>query len=273
MNSRPAVTAAVVVAAAIANAQGHALRFTKDRQAVVVPNCPALDITGDITVEGWIKPEENVKQAIFKFIVSKNYNTKGYALLMVGQGGRERIQFEATELLAYGANEGYVEKAFRNTWIHVAGVVERGRQRLYINGLLVRENPKQAVLRSTTMPLQIGGSPWSSFHGSIDEVRIWNVARSQEQINHDKGRYLTGKEPDLVGYWTFDEGQGRIAHNKAGRTPDGVLGFGWNINPRAAGFMDSGKADVHSLPQWVEGVSLTRGKQPRVGPRRRPSAR
>lgn len=262
MNSRPAVTSAALAAVAIVNAQGHALRFTKDHQAVVIPNCPALNITGDITVEAWIKPEENVKQAIFKFIISKNYNAKGFALLMVGQGGRERIQFEATERLAYGTNEGYVEKAFRNTWIHVAGVVEAGRQRLYINGILVRENAKQAVLQPTTMPLQIGGSPWSSFHGSIDEVRIWNVARTQEQINHDRGRYLTGKEPGLVGYWTFDEGQGRIAHNKAGRTPDGILGFGWNVNTRAPGFMDSGKADARDLPQWVEGVLLTKDKPP-----------
>ena len=44
------------------------------------------------------------------------------------------------------------------------------------------------------------------FGGLIDEVRIWNVARTQPQIQADYNSYLTGSEPNLVGYWNFEEG-------------------------------------------------------------------
>ncbi|HVT14528.1 MAG TPA: LamG domain-containing protein [Fimbriimonadaceae bacterium] len=272
MNYRLAFFAAALASATYVGGQGHALRFTKDHQAVLIPDCPALEITGDITVEAWIRPEENVQGAEFKFIISKNYGGKGYALVMVGKGGEERIQFEASELLAYGAQQGYDEKAFRNTWLHVAGVVENGRQRLYINGLLVKENPKPAILKAGTMPLQIGGSPWNSFRGCIDEVRIWNVARTQEQINHDKNHYLTGREPGLVVYLTFDEGGGRTVHNLTGKTPDGVLGYGWKGKPQFPALTEAAKASNRDLPQWVSGVLLTGERPHTIGhrPERRP---
>jgi hypothetical protein len=40
--------------------------------------------------------------------------------------------------------------------------------------------------------------------GALDEVRIWNVARTQAQIQSSMNQHLTGSEPGLVGYWQFD---------------------------------------------------------------------
>ncbi|MSU36202.1 MAG: carboxypeptidase regulatory-like domain-containing protein [Pedosphaera sp.] len=39
----------------------------------------------------------------------------------------------------------------------------------------------------------------------MDEVRVWKVARTAEQIRANLFRTLTGKEPDLAGYWNFDD--------------------------------------------------------------------
>jgi hypothetical protein len=44
------------------------------------------------------------------------------------------------------------------------------------------------------------------FQGDLDEIRIWNVARSPEDIQAARNKRLTGKEPGLVAYWTFDDG-------------------------------------------------------------------
>lgn len=44
------------------------------------------------------------------------------------------------------------------------------------------------------------------FSGLIDEVRIWNVARTQEEIQASMNATLTGQEKGLVGYWNFDDG-------------------------------------------------------------------
>ena len=43
------------------------------------------------------------------------------------------------------------------------------------------------------------------FHGMVDELRIWNVARSQAEIQDNMNRALSGTEPGLVAYWKFDE--------------------------------------------------------------------
>ena len=62
------------------------------------------------------------------------------------------------------------------------------------------------------------------FKGSIDEVRIWNIARSEDQIKEDMNRSLKGTEPGLVGYWNFDEDRGDIIENRALYLNNGVAG-------------------------------------------------
>jgi hypothetical protein len=48
-----------------------------------------------------------------------------------------------------------------------------------------------------------GNNQW--FHGAIDEVRVWNVARSGVEIAAAMSVPLAGSEPGLIGYWRFDE--------------------------------------------------------------------
>jgi len=52
--------------------------------------------------------------------------------------------------------------------------------------------------------------------GHIDEVRVWNVARTASQINSDMNTQLTGNETGLVGYWQFNEASGDVADDLAG---------------------------------------------------------
>jgi len=47
---------------------------------------------------------------------------------------------------------------------------------------------------------------WEYFlTGGLDEVRIWDYARQQAEIQADMGAALTGDEPGLIGYWNFEE--------------------------------------------------------------------
>ena len=52
------------------------------------------------------------------------------------------------------------------------------------------------------------GGRWSDsgdFHGKMAEVRIWNKARTQQEIQMNMFKRLTGQEPSLVGYWPLNE--------------------------------------------------------------------
>jgi len=66
----------------------------------------------------------------------------------------------------------------------------------------------------------------ASFHGAIDELRIWNVARSQAQLQQDRSELLQGNEANLVGYWTFDEDSGDQIHDQTVGNNTGRLGAG-----------------------------------------------
>ncbi len=76
----------------------------------------------------------------------------------------------------------------------------------------------EKLLYKSRLPLRIGWTheeerpTISSFIGQIDEVRIWNVARTEAEISTDMNKQLNGDEPGLVGYWKFDEEtEGKIA--------------------------------------------------------------
>ena len=48
---------------------------------------------------------------------------------------------------------------------------------------------------------------WANFKGSMDEIKIWNAARSQEELKQDQVCYPNGNEPELKAYYDFEAGQ------------------------------------------------------------------
>ena len=69
------------------------------------------------------------------------------------------------------------------------------------------------------------GEEWF-FNGIIDEVSLWNTARTQEQIQENMNRQLRGGEQGLVGYWSFDEGTGTTVFDNTANNNNGLLGGG-----------------------------------------------
>src|SRR5262249_49028809 len=47
--------------------------------------------------------------------------------------------------------------------------------------------------------------PPTNFKGAIDEVRVWNVARTPAQINATMYQHLAGSEQGLVALWNFEK--------------------------------------------------------------------
>jgi hypothetical protein len=93
-------------------------------------------------------------------------------------------------------------------WVHSpdpggAGLV------LYRDGTPVAFRDIPATGNSATSDgFAIGGdntvSGQNLFHGQLEELRIWRVTRTAEQIADNLFRRLTGERADLVGYYTFD---------------------------------------------------------------------
>ncbi|MDM8007570.1 MAG: thrombospondin type 3 repeat-containing protein [Phycisphaerae bacterium] len=94
-------------------------------------------------------------------------------------------------------------------WHHMAGVRQGDEMLLYIDG-------QQAASESLALPMNITNAAAvllgkrhtdeGYFQGMLDEVRLWSVARSQEQIAMFRDKALVGDEPGLVGYWPMFDG-------------------------------------------------------------------
>ena len=88
---------------------------------------------------------------------------------------------------------------------------------------------------------------YTPFKGAIDEVRIWNVARTDADIQHDYERILQGNETGLVGYWRFEETEGEVYKNTADRTNDGIANLAATLNIDSnAGLPNGAISDSHT---------------------------
>ncbi|MFM6051751.1 MAG: LamG-like jellyroll fold domain-containing protein, partial [Sphaerospermopsis kisseleviana] len=72
---------------------------------------------------------------------------------------------------------------------------------------------------------RIGGRQSFSqfFQGSIDDVRIWNKARNQAEIQANLNKELTGAESGLVGYWNFNSIKGSTVDDLTSNQNDGTI--------------------------------------------------
>lgn len=123
-----------------------------------------------------------------------------------------------------------------HNWHHVA-VVSRADQtfNLYLDGKLNISNFYTPAPPYRSGENQLGnhknsGTYQNQFDGLMDEFRIWDEKRSQQQLQTHMNRRLTGKEPNLQLYYPMDEGEGTTAVDQAGSNDGTIYGATYNTN-------------------------------------------
>ncbi|MFM7668167.1 MAG: LamG-like jellyroll fold domain-containing protein [Bacteroidota bacterium] len=105
-----------------------------------------------------------------------------------------------------------------NVWYHVAATYDGSSIKLYINGCLVADSAHTGTIVTNDFVSAIGtrsGSPLTDhYRGLADEVRIWNVARTQSQIANNMNNLANPTtEPGLLVYYKFDGNYTNIQGN------------------------------------------------------------
>ncbi|MCC6652381.1 MAG: fibronectin type III domain-containing protein [Candidatus Eisenbacteria bacterium] len=122
----------------------------------------------------------------------------------------------------------------RDVWYHGAATFDGTTLRLYLNGNLeasltvgASRLPQSASTQHASLgsALTSAGTAAGFFRGALDEARIWNVAKSQAQIQADMPLKLTSGT-GLLGRWGLNEGSGTSAANSVVTGPAGTLANG-----------------------------------------------
>ncbi|MED4051929.1 glycosyltransferase [Priestia megaterium] len=114
-------------------------------------------------------------------------------------------------------------------WIHIAVVYQNKIPTLFINGEYIRTGLKS--LKKNVVPSGVFGGldPYGFYKGGLSEIRIWSVAKTQEDLKVIMNEELSGEEKGLAGYWKLDEGSNSVAQDSTQNKNHGtILGAKWN---------------------------------------------
>ena len=162
---------------------GGALLFDGVNDRVRVNDSNSLDLTTAATFEAWVYP--TVAPAGWRTIMQKEVDA--YLLSASGGGSGNKPVSAGTVNGVCCVQVAGVAALPVNTWTHVAASYDGSQLRLYVNGALVASTAVTGSYQVNTNPLWIGGNAvyGEHFQGKLDELRIYNRALTQAEIQQD----------------------------------------------------------------------------------------
>ena len=193
--------------------------------------------------------------------ISTLMGVENYLLLRIGDASfpRQQLQFDGSgdsaQTPGFGKFPKKDEAKLLNAgeWYHIAATYSYATREvcLYVNGKLQSKGSDLGNAAST--PFNLAGrafydlylqdpetykdyKDWGNFrqfflgksyddsrqlNGDITEVRVWNVARNEQEI-WDNMYDVDPQTPGLIGYWKFDEGAGNVIKDWTGNGNDAV---------------------------------------------------
>ncbi|QLE54021.1 hypothetical protein FD724_40135, partial (plasmid) [Nostoc sp. C057] len=185
----------------LASPISQVMNFSGNGSYINIPST-VLNNRSAFTLEGWIKPAS--------FVGTTS---------LFGQNDLIEFGFQAQQLAIWTNNSGLVQTAYSypvNEWHHVAVVGDGQKVYLYIDGVKKAEGGATTSNYGTSaFPVAIAAGVWNGgdkdpFTGQIADVRVWNIGRTQAEIQANMTKRLTGKETGLELYLplnsTYTEG-------------------------------------------------------------------
>ena len=196
--------------------QNNYLELDGSGDYVVIPNNSEFNISNNLTIEAWINPtdltghnmiatKKNCSGGQFSYYFTVKDGVLQWVWSSTGSCGTNYID-------VYRTNTAVVQA---NMWQHVAVVHGNGTVKFYVDGVEItnssyRSGDSFSSIKVSNAPTVIGayhssGSTYVlEFEGGIDDVRIWNSARTSAQIVDNKDSEPVGTESNLVASYNFN---------------------------------------------------------------------
>jgi len=192
----------------------------------------------DFSIEFWIKPDSVSFSGNRGLVVRSVSDTPNEA--EVTNTNFQVFQNSAQILVLYefgtGSNVSFTTSNVNlsaNTWQHIAVVrsATTDNIKVFKNGVLTDtlsssdsdEDPTGAT--DDNIPLYIGTNAAKSvfYDGELAHIRIWSVARNDDEIAFSYNRYVDNTAFGLIGYWKLDEGTGTTALDSSANSNNGTI--------------------------------------------------
>lgn len=232
--------------------ENFSLRFDGD-DIVTFGEVPPLS---ELTLEAWVRPDTGVETG---FAVGQ---TGGF-----GENCSQGFGFDASDgQLCFSvdpagcANTAFLcleEEVADGTWRHLAGTYDAsGTARFYVDGQLELEesgldfDPSDFMTAGAVI---LTGGAQNFYFGHVDEVRVWDFARSGDDIRSTAFQSSLVDASGLVGHWSFDEGGGQTVEDMSDTMADGTLGFDDTEDESDPSFAPLGAPICGEVPTWTPG--------------------
>ncbi|MCF8302234.1 MAG: T9SS type A sorting domain-containing protein [Bacteroidales bacterium] len=227
----------LVKRSAIAPSSDSSLYFDGSDDYMNLGDIDELNGTSAFTISFWMKDDDN--SASDRLFHKLGDNTLSQDISLATHTDEFYVEIGNGDN-SFGYWDDYATTLSSGTWFHVATVFDGSqatndeRLKLYINGSEVTLT-YSGTIPATTYDLS-GKDVFVSYPdgawyygGYLDEMRVWNTARTETQINNDMVSSLNGNEPGLAGYWKLDDGSGTTATDETSNGYDGsITGATWD---------------------------------------------
>ena len=163
-------------------------------------------------------------------MMSDKEGDKGLISKMADNGPVQYEVITAGTSIRYGTGNQFLfgGQLEAGNWYHLIVTSDGSAKNIYINNQLIESGTFESMTSNgdnlyigAHQPLAMPGWSWSGF---IDEVSIWDIAFTQNDIDAYATNSLSGNENGLVSYYKFNEGSGSTLID------DGPNGINGNIN-------------------------------------------
>ncbi|MEO2002952.1 MAG: LamG-like jellyroll fold domain-containing protein, partial [Candidatus Poribacteria bacterium] len=223
---------------------------------IVIGDSSVLDFgpDDDFTVEAWIRPwaTQTDLGADTNSVIEKWDGSGGYpyAIRYGNQSGSRSGHVWGARYDGSSYAEAVSSSTVADgTFHHVAFVKSGSALSLYVDGTLegsATDTTSGATANASSFYIGRTGSGAGSLRGSVDDVRVWSVARTEIEIQNALYKTLLGSEAGLNRHWAFND---LTASDVTPNMNDGAAVNGAGISASAPVFVSN------SAPTPTSGLS------------------
>ena len=236
---------------------GQSVSFDGGDDHIQVPNNAVFNGLAAATFETWVYLEGSGRNGLMENIEIDGGTVTGWWIDVNG---------DISTALETGSGNRWSDSGVNpslNTWHHIAVSYDGTDFKIYLDGedlsVTTDGGASSGSISSNTRPLVIGGTHWSGeyLNGKMNEVRLWNVVRTQDQIRENMFQELSGDETGLILYYPMDGSSGTTVTDKStnGLYASLINGASWSEETPPFGTFITGNEGWRMLSSPGSGLS------------------